>query len=162
MENEPPTANKEPPTETYHQKSQPHTSCQKRPSVDSLVNIPKRARMDIQEKKPQRKQIKRTCQSLMQQSFRVNDLVWAYVRGFPYWPGVIEGITLKGKYTVHFFGDYTRSDIGRRNVISFYEGFEQYSNNFGNVKLQRAINKARILLLSEVNDECFVCKIPKV
>lgn len=69
-----------------------------------MVNIPKRVRMEIQKKKHQRS--KRTNQSLMQQSFHVNDLVWSYVRGFPYWPAVIEGITLKGKYSVHFLATH--------------------------------------------------------
>lgn len=64
---------------------------------------------------------------------------------------------------IHFFGDYTRGEIGKSCVTHFYEGFEQYSDNFGNIKLQKAINEARIFLLSDRTiDECLVCKIPQL
>lgn len=96
-------------------------------------------------------------------SFQVNELVWAHIRGFPYWPGVIENVTNKGKYLVHFFGDYSRGEISRNNVANFFDGFEHYSSHGGNLKLQKAINEARIFLLSERTvNECLVCKIPKI
>lgn len=106
---------------------------------------------------------KRSVQCLVRlPSFEIHEFVWAYVRGFAYWPGVIEKITSKGKYLVHFFGDYTRAEIGRNRIAHFYEGFEQYSGHNGNFKLQKAIKEARIFLMTERTfNECMVCKIPK-
>lgn len=99
-----------------------------------------------------------------QPQFHLNEFVWAHVRGFPYWPGVIEEVDSKGKYNIHFFGDYTRAKLGRNSIIQFYEGFEQHSyDKNGNAKLQKAINEARVLLLTnEKIDECLVCRIPKM
>lgn len=105
---------------------------------------------------------KRSVQCLVRlPSFRIYEFVWAYVRGFAYWPGVIESETKKGKYVVHFFGDYTRAEVGRNRIAHFFEGFEQYSGHNGNHKLEKAINEARIFLVSERTiDECMVCQIP--
>lgn len=94
-----------------------------------------------------------------QPQFKINEFVWAHVRGFAYWPGVIEEIEPKDKFTIHFFGDYTRATVGRNAISHFLEGFEQYSNN-KNRKLQKAVKEARILLLDkETIDECLVCKL---
>lgn len=82
--------------------------------------------------------------SVLLPSFHIHELVWGYVRGYPSWPGVIECLTPKGKYLVHFFGDYTRAELGRSCITNFFEGFNQYTSNFGNARLQRAINEARI------------------
>lgn len=112
--------------------------------------------------KKSRKNRTKNCLQI-QPSFHVNELVWAKMRGFPYWPGVIENVTSKGQYNVHFFGDYTRSHISRNNIVHFLDGFEQYSSHTGNAKLLKAIKEARIFLLSEgALNECLVCKIPKI
>lgn len=107
---------------------------------------------------------KRIVQCLVRlPSFEINEIVWAYVRGFAYWPGVLESMTKKGKYVVHFFGDYTRAEVGRNRIAHFLEGFEQYSGHNGNAKLEKAIQEARIFLVTERTfDECMVCKIPRM
>lgn len=86
------------------------------------------------------------------------ELVWAYLKGFPSWPGVIEEITPKGKYRIHFFGDYTRADVTRRCIINFFEGFNQFTCNFGNIKLKKAVEEATYFLLGNSHvKECFIC-----
>lgn len=106
----------------------------------------------------------RTFTSLVRQpQFHIFELVWAHVKGFPYWPGVIEKVTPRGQFTIHFFGDYTRSNVGRNAVCHFYEGFEQYASHDGNKKLPRAIREARIMLLGDEDvNECLVCRIEKI
>lgn len=106
----------------------------------------------------------RTIQSLVRQpQFYKFELVWAYVKGYPYWPGVIEEETARGQFVVHFFGDYTRSNVSRNSVRHFFEGFEEYSSHDTNKKLPKAIQEARIMLLGNDDvDECLVCKIEKV
>lgn len=89
-----------------------------------------------------------------------NELVWAYIKGYPSWPGVIEEVTANGKFMIHFFGDYSRAQVTRRYIMNFFEGFNQFSSNFGNVKLRKAVEEAKFFLFDngEVN-ECYVCKM---
>lgn len=107
---------------------------------------------------------RRTIQlNVLQPNFHINELVWAHVRGYPFWPGVIEKITPKGKYLVHFFGDYSRSELGKSRITNFYEGFNRYSTNFGNIKLKKAVEEARIFLISNIQpNACMVCMIPMI
>lgn len=51
------------------------------------------------------------------------EVVWAHVKGFPNWPGIIEEETPKGKYKIHFFGDYSTSDVGKNKIMHLLEGF---------------------------------------
>lgn len=89
-----------------------------------------------------------------------HELVWAYMKGYPSWPGVIEDITSKGKYLIHFFGDYSKAEVTRRFIINYFEGFNQFSCNFGNIKLKKAVEEATYFLLGNPNsNECFVCQM---
>lgn len=64
---------------------------------------------------------------------------------------------------IHFFGDYTRAEVGKNRIVDFFEGFEQYSGYKGNQKLGKAIKEARNFLIGEqILDECVVCKIPEL
>ena len=89
-----------------------------------------------------------------------HELVWAYIKSFPSWPGVVEDITKKGKYLIHFFGDYTRAEVTRRFICNYFEGFSEFACNFGNNKLRKAVEEAKYFLLGN-NDttECYVCKV---
>lgn len=40
-------------------------------------------------------------------------LVWAHMKGFPFWPGVVEDMLPNGKYLIHFFGDYSYGHVTR-------------------------------------------------
>lgn len=104
---------------------------------------------------------KRTTQCLVRlPTLNINEFVWAYVRGYAYWPGVIESVNSKGKHVIHFFGDYSRAEVGRNRIVHFFEGFEQYSGHNGNHKLEKAIKEARIFLVSERTfNDCKVCAL---
>lgn len=67
-------------------------------------------------------------------TIHTNELVWAYIRGYPSWPGVVEEILENGRYKIHFFGDYTHATVTRRCIMNYFEGFQQFSSNFGNIK----------------------------
>lgn len=122
-------------------------------TIDQIVQRPKRTI------RPINKRTKNKLNALMP-SLHQHQLLWSYVRGFPYWPAVLEQILPNGKYKVHFFGDYTRADVTRRCILDYYEGFGQFSCNFGNIKLQKAVEEAKYFLFGN-NDtsECYVCKI---
>lgn len=50
------------------------------------------------------------------------ELIWAHIKGYSNWPGIIEEETPKGKYRIHFFGDYSTSDISRNKITHLMEG----------------------------------------
>lgn len=87
-------------------------------------------------------------------------LVWAYIKGYPRWPGVIEDFMPNGKYLIHFFGDYTRAEVTRRNIINYFDGFNEFACNFGNIRLRKAVEVAKYFLFGNDNtNQCFVCEI---
>lgn len=89
-----------------------------------------------------------------------HQLLWGYVRGFSFWPGVLENILPNGKYRIHFFGDYSRADLTRRCILDYFEGFSQFECNFGNIKLKKAVEEAKYFLFGDNNkNECYVCNI---
>lgn len=90
----------------------------------------------------------------------LNELVWGYVRGSPYWPGVVENILPNGKFMIHFFGDYSKYPLARHNIITYFDGFNQFYCNFGNLKLRKAVEEAKIFLFDKNHPkECYVCKM---
>lgn len=105
------------------------------------------------------KRIPKPTNALMP-AIHLNELVWAYVRGSPYWPGVVEEMLPNGKYSIHFFGDYTKFPVSRHNIITYFDGFNQFSCNFGNMKLHKAVEEAKIFLFDAFNpQQCYVCKM---
>lgn len=89
-----------------------------------------------------------------------HELVWAYIKGYPSWPGVIEEFLANGKILIHFFGDYSRGEVTRRCIMNYFEGFNRFSCNFGNIKLRKAVEEAKYFLFGHQNpNECYVCKV---
>lgn len=88
-------------------------------------------------------------------------ICWVKIRGYKDWPGVIES-HVNGKYSVHFFGDYTTSVVARGKITNFYEGFSLFCHTFDAPKLQKAVQEACICLMQNDNpDSCYVCAIMK-
>lgn len=119
--------------------------------------LPKRRRQCIIKKKPMKRHIQL---NVLMPSLHKYELVWAYIRGFPSWPGVIEDILPNGKFRIHFFGDYSRSDVNRKFITHFFEGFNQFSHNFGNLKLKKAVEESRIFLFDQhKTSDCYVSQM---
>lgn len=134
----------------------------KRKSSEFISNDSKRMKFNQMLKTPsKRAAMKRTQKMQLLPNFHPFELVWAYVRGYPKWPGVIEGIRPDGKYIIHFFGDYSRAFVSRKNIFHYLEGFSQFGNTDGNVRLRKAVQEAQIFLLDTQSQckDCFVCKV---
>lgn len=43
----------------------------------------------------------------MDQNFHLEELVWAKVKGFPWWPGYISRLDSYNKYEIVFLGDFS-------------------------------------------------------
>lgn len=87
-------------------------------------------------------------------------IVWVKIRGYKYWPGVIEK-EIKGSYKIHFFGDYTNATVKKNRLTDFYEGFGLFKYTFDDVKLKKAIQEACICMMNQTKqpDSCLVCQI---
>lgn len=88
-------------------------------------------------------------------------IVWVKVRGHKDWPGVIEN-QVRGRYKIHFFGDYTTFIVTKNKITNFYEGFGLFKHTFEDVKLKKAVQEACICMMNEANrspDHCLVCAI---
>jgi hypothetical protein len=72
----------------------------------------------------------------MEKKFRKGEVVWAKIRGFPWWPGVVKNISIKlgkgdereTKYTVNFIGDNSHAEVPSNKIESFLEKFEEHGN----------------------------------
>lgn len=76
------------------------------------------------------------------------------------WPGIIEEETPKGKYKIHFFGDYTTSDVSRNKITHVMEGFVHFSRmKKPTALLQKAITEAQICIFDENRTRCPICDV---
>ena len=88
-------------------------------------------------------------------SFKKGDVVWAKVKGYPWWPGEIRQITIKQAktepkdkqtiYRINFIGDNTHVDVPKEKVENFEDKYAKYSQ-IKKKKLQKAIDKAKRML----------------
>lgn len=86
-------------------------------------------------------------------------ICWVKIKGFKDWPGVIEDY-VKGRYKIHFFGDYSTAVVGKSKITNFYEGFGLFNHTFDDIKLKKAINEAGICLMgNSTPTSCLVCSI---
>lgn len=88
-------------------------------------------------------------------------MIWGYVRGSSYWPGVIEGETPKGKYNIHFFGDYTNYDLPKSKIMHIMEGFNRMSTE-RNGNLNKAILEAKMFVFDQNRQTCAICEMLKL
>lgn len=99
----------------------------------------------------------------MQPSLQRNEMVWAYVRGFQYYPGILEDETPDGKYIIHFFGDYSRANVHKKNIKHFMEGYLKYSEQKNAPKLLfKAVEESKIFLFSSRPHRCYICHMLEI
>lgn len=80
----------------------------------------------------------------MSESFSVGEIVWAKVRGYPFWPGIIKGIeecSKEKKYSINFIGDSTHATIPKKCLNKFDKHYSIHSK-CKQKKLEEAIKKA--------------------
>ena len=78
-------------------------------------------------------------------SFNVGELIWAKIRGYPWWPAIITGAeddNREKKYTVIFIGDKSHSSLAKKCLEKFEKGLKLYSNT-KKKNLQDVIEKAK-------------------
>ena len=76
--------------------------------------------------------------------FKKEEVVWAKVKNYPYWPAIITKIRVCKdylKYNCHFFGDNTYEWLTDENIKKFKKYYEKLSKTC-NEHLKRSINEA--------------------
>ena len=77
----------------------------------------------------------------MDNTFQKGEVIWAKVRGYSWWPGIIKKISLKSdttdnkdnknkkelKFLVKFIGDNSHSFLPKEKLQNFQEKFSIYS-----------------------------------
>lgn len=81
----------------------------------------------------------------MKCTFKKNDILWAKLKGFPWWPGKINSIksTSSNQHTItiEFYGDKTTCVVPLSKIKPYQENFSLFSKS-KRTTLQRAITLA--------------------
>lgn len=64
----------------------------------------------------------------MDKKFNKGEVVWAKVKGFPWWPGVVASVTRAGDVLVNFIGDESHAELPMTKVCKFESKCDEYSN----------------------------------
>ena len=78
-------------------------------------------------------------------SFNVGEIIWAKIRGYPWWPAIITGTeddNREKKYAVLFIGDNTHSSLAKKYLDKFEKGLKIYSST-KKKNLLESIEKAK-------------------
>lgn len=76
------------------------------------------------------------------QKYNKDDIVWAKLNKYPWWPGrIIKELPNCKKYEVIFFGDDSEADLSANMIEKFETGFGKYKNGKSKL-LQTAISEA--------------------
>lgn len=133
--------------------------------IDSEMNTTKKPRIETSKLTIQKKQPKKLVSSVLslKPSLKQFEIVWAHVRGFANWPGIIEEETKTGKYLIHFFGDYTRSEVTKSKIMHLMEGFNQFATvQTPSMRLTKAIREAQFFILDKDRSTCPICDMLKM
>lgn len=138
-----------------------------RDEIDVMQSTPKRIHVEenvhqVRGRQLKRRTIRPTRKSqlalITPPDLSPNAICWVKIRGYKDWPGVIEE-EIHGSYRIHFFGDYSRSVVGKNKITNFYEGFSLFQHTFDDSKLNKAIKEACICLMNPLPGSCLVCAI---
>lgn len=82
-----------------------------------------------------------------QPEYSVAEVVWAKIRGYPWWPGIVNSVQNDDPeeviFKVSFFGDTTHAFLDETKVAKFEANFTQYEAEGRNSKkLLRSIAEA--------------------
>jgi hypothetical protein len=65
-------------------------------------------------------------------TFSQNEVVWAKIKGFPWWPGVIGSIGRSREhnyeYLVNFLGDFSYAKLPENKISSFGDKYNEFAN----------------------------------
>lgn len=86
------------------------------------------------------------------EQFNVGEVVWAKVRGYPWWPATIAQVATSSdgtlKYTVNFVGENSHAIVSHTHIASYNKFYKEYSQT-SNAGLKAAIVSANEMKLTK-------------
>lgn len=77
-------------------------------------------------------------------SFKINEVVWAKIRGFPHWPAKIKAFSNK-MVVVVWFNDYRTTKLYRSQLYKFLPSFDEFAKKFNDhIGLEKAAKEGLI------------------
>ena len=95
--------------------------------------------------------------------YKENDIVWAKVKGYPWWPSIIKHISfrniqsyehnIKEKiYTIELIGEKINTKVSKDRIESFKKNYDQH-NNTKNISLLKSIETANKIYDKKYNSK---------
>lgn len=80
--------------------------------------------------------------------FKVDEVIWGKIRGWPHWPCKILSIdTVQQRYNVFWFNDYRTTNLYKSQVFKFYPNFDIFAEKFSStVGLKDAAKEAMLYI----------------
>lgn len=121
-------------------------------------NVAKRAKVERQTKSNKSNEQKRPGVEYQKQiseiEFKLKDIVWAKIKGFPAWPAIIKEIKYGQRisFEIEWFNDYRRSTVNKTQMYNFCANFERFSVNFSkHIGVETAAKEALMYMASSKN-----------
>ena len=109
----------------------------------------------------------------MEKKFKKGEVVWAKVRGFPWWPAVVKSLNIKlakqnddeieSRQTlvlVYFVGDNSHSELPINKIEKFASKYEEYSKTKKKC-LINSIKQAKKIISNEISFDDHLTDINK-
>lgn len=107
-------------------------------SIDSKLNIVPNESKPALLSNPEQKVIARI-------EFKINEVIWAKLRGFKPWPAKICSFPSNKMVEVIWFNDYRRTKLYKTQLFKFLQYFDEFAKNFSTtVGLETAAKEALI------------------
>jgi len=100
----------------------------------------------------------------MEKRLKVGEIVWAKIRGFPWWPGMIGKIEestsshIETKVLINFIGDPTHANVQISKIEKFDKKFDEYSKTkkrslLNSIMLAKKIIKGELTYNNHLNNQ---------
>ena len=100
--------------------------------------------------------------------YKEKDIVWAKVKGYPWWPSIITHISFRNNptngenqneqiYTIEFIGEKNNSKVSKEKIESFNKNYEQHTNT-KNPLLIKSIELAKKYIEKNQNSKIIFLK----
>lgn len=90
--------------------------------------------------------------TVAQIEFKIGEIVWARIKGFPAWPARIKSFPSNKMAVVYWFNDYRITKLYRTQMYKFLNNFDEFSKKFGDtVGLETAAREALICYGNDIN-----------
>jgi hypothetical protein len=94
----------------------------------------------------------------MDKKITKGEVVWAKVKGFPWWPGVVASTTRGGDILVNFIGDESHAELPMSKVCKFESKSDEYSNTkhkglLNSIRLAKKIHEGELSFDKHMNQK---------